>query len=364
MKILSFVLAFFLISLNLYLASAKEITMTILYDNYVYEQNTRADWGFSCLIEGTEKTILFDTGYDGTILLENVDSLNIDLSRIEQIVISHDHLDHTGGLNAVLNINSDVSVYFGATFPPSFSQSIDAAGATPIQVTEPFEICKNVFTTGELSGPVYEQSLIIDSDDGLIVITGCSHPGIVNIVRRAKEIMNKDVYLVFGGFHLVNSTTMEVKSIIEELKALGVKKIGPSHCTGDNAIAQFRIAFGDDFVQMGVGRIINTTITSVPIKNKSSQPSEIEMNQNFPNPFNAFTEIRYKLHQPNMVRCDVYNLLGQKVITINHEYQNAGLQRVIWDGKDKFGQHALSGTYLCKLSIANYTEVKKMTLLK
>ena len=101
-----------------------------------------------------------------------------------------------------------------------------------------------------------EQSLIVNTSQGLIVITGCSHPGIVNVLKRAKMIVNRKVYLVFGGFHLKENSDEEIMEIVSDLKDLGVLKVGPTHCTGDKAIELFKKEYGDDFVQMGVGRVI------------------------------------------------------------------------------------------------------------
>jgi 7,8-dihydropterin-6-yl-methyl-4-(beta-D-ribofuranosyl)aminobenzene 5'-phosphate synthase len=103
---------------------------------------------------------------------------------------------------------------------------------------------------------VKEQSLVIDSPRGLIVVTGCSHPGIVSILRRAKEILDKPIYLVFGGFHLAQKSEAEMREIIAAFKELKVEKCGATHCTGDRSIAMFKKAFGENFVSMGTGRIM------------------------------------------------------------------------------------------------------------
>ena len=99
--------------------------MTILYDNYVFIDGTKSDWGFACLIEGTEKTILFDTGTKSDVLWHNIKKLNADLSKVEQIVISHNHGDHTGGLKSVLEKKSDVTVYLPFRFPGGFVDGVE-----------------------------------------------------------------------------------------------------------------------------------------------------------------------------------------------------------------------------------------------
>jgi 7,8-dihydropterin-6-yl-methyl-4-(beta-D-ribofuranosyl)aminobenzene 5'-phosphate synthase len=232
------------------------IRMTILYDNYIFTEGTKSDWGFACIIEGTEKTILFDTGTKSDILWYNVEKLNIDLSKVEQIVISHNHGDHTGGLQSVLEKNPDVSVFLPVSFAGEYISSVEGAGAKVIAVDQPQEICKDVYLTGEMGDQIKEQSLILDTSKGLVIVTGCSHQGIVNILKKAKQILNKDIYLVFGGFHLMRHSDQQVKEIIQEFNNLGVKRCGATHCTGDKAIAMFKKAFGENYVPMGVGKVI------------------------------------------------------------------------------------------------------------
>jgi 7,8-dihydropterin-6-yl-methyl-4-(beta-D-ribofuranosyl)aminobenzene 5'-phosphate synthase len=232
------------------------LRFTILYDNYLHKEGTKPDWGFSCLIEGTEKTILFDTGTQPQILLHNVDALGVDLKKVDQIVISHDHGDHTGGLSAVLERNPAVTVFFPVSFPPEFGRRIEHSGAKVQTVDRPTEICRNVHLTGEMGDRIKEQSLVIDTPRGIIVVTGCSHPGIVSILERAREIRDKPIRLVFGGFHLGNTSEAAMQKIIARFKDLKVEQCGATHCTGDVQIAMFKAAFGDDYVPMGTGRVI------------------------------------------------------------------------------------------------------------
>ena len=257
--LLVFVLVTFILSTITYGKGEDKISMTIVYDNYTYQENTKADWGFSCFIKGTEKTILFDTGTNESILLGNIDILGIDVGDVDLIVISHNHRDHTGGLNSILGRKTDIPVYFGDSFPSGFSENISNRGATPVRVNKPIEICEHVFSTGELHGPVNEQSLLIDTENGLVIITGCSHPGIINILKRSQEILDKKIFLVFGGFHLLNHSDAQIKDIIQEFKALGVEKCGATHCTGGRAIALFKEAYGENYVSMGVGQVIRVS---------------------------------------------------------------------------------------------------------
>ena len=230
--------------------------MTILYDNYVFTEGTKSDWGFACLIEGTENIMLFDTGTKSDVLWYNIQKLNTDLSKVEQIVISHNHGDHTGGLKSVLEKKSDVTVYLPFRFPGGFVDGVEGKGAKVKIADKPQEICKNVHLTGKMGTEIIEHSLILDTPKGLVIVAGCSHQGIVNILKKAKEILDKEIYLVFGGFHLMRHSDEQVKEIIQEFKNLGVKKCGATHCTGDRAIALFKEAFGENYVPMGVGKVI------------------------------------------------------------------------------------------------------------
>jgi 7,8-dihydropterin-6-yl-methyl-4-(beta-D-ribofuranosyl)aminobenzene 5'-phosphate synthase len=258
-KILLFVAGFILILMAASQSPGVEtacIKITILYDNYVYEKGLNADWGFSCLIEGMEKTILFDTGTRSDILLHNAKQMNVNLNEVEQVVISHEHGDHTGGLSTVLDKNNHVTVYAPVSFSSGFFQMVKDKKAKAVTVKDPVEICQNVLLTGEMGDRIIEQSLILDTSKGLIVITGCAHPGIVNIVKKSKEIIDKNIYLVFGGFHLGGTSEKDVRKIIGTFKELGVQKVGATHCTGDEAIKLFKEAYGENYVQMGVGRIL------------------------------------------------------------------------------------------------------------
>jgi 7,8-dihydropterin-6-yl-methyl-4-(beta-D-ribofuranosyl)aminobenzene 5'-phosphate synthase len=234
----------------------KNINITILYDNYVFTEGLKSDWGFSCFLRGTEKAILFDTGTKGDLLLENIEKLKLNPKDVDLVVISHNHEDHIGGLLAFLGKNSDVSVYLPSSCSGSFIRQVKEKGAKVFIPNDPIEICQGVYLTGPLGNEIVEQSMILDTAEGAVLITGCSHPGIINILRKSKEILPKDTHLVFGGFHLLRTSETGVRQIIGEFKKLGVKKAGPTHCTGDQAIRMFRNAYGGDFVQMGVGRTL------------------------------------------------------------------------------------------------------------
>lgn len=232
------------------------IQMTIVYDNNPFKEKLTKDWGFSCLIKGFEKSILFDTGTNGRILLSNMGKLGILPKEIELVFLSHAHKDHAGGLDALLTQNSKIEVWLPGFFSSSFKEAIKKEGATVTEVENFKKICVEAYTTGVITGWIKEQSLILNTDKGLIVITGCAHPRIVKIISAARELLKKDIYMVFGGFHLAGFYKSEIQEIIDQFRASGVKKVGPCHCSGDEARRLFAEEFKKDFIEIGVGKEI------------------------------------------------------------------------------------------------------------
>ncbi|MBC7350342.1 MAG: MBL fold metallo-hydrolase [Candidatus Aminicenantes bacterium] len=228
----------------------------IVYDNNPYDQRLQTDWGFSCNLEGLEKVILFDCGTKGQILLSNLEKLGLKPEKIEVVVLSHFHHDHTGGLSELLARNSSLEVWLPEFFPNDFKEAIRKKGARVVEVTQPAQICPGALTTGVIEGPIKEQSLVLESDKGLVLITGCAHPGIIKIIESVKSRHKKDIYCVFGGFHLGGLQPSEIKAIIAGFRRLGLKKSGPGHCSGDAARRLFSEEYGSDFVKIGVGREI------------------------------------------------------------------------------------------------------------
>jgi 7,8-dihydropterin-6-yl-methyl-4-(beta-D-ribofuranosyl)aminobenzene 5'-phosphate synthase len=232
------------------------LSLTVIYDNNSYDQNLKKDWGFSCRVKGTNKTILFDTGADGEILLSNMKQLKIDPAEIDLIFLSHEHGDHTGGLFRFLDTNPKVELWFPKSFSTIFKNNITPYQVKSNEVVEFKPILANVYSTGEMGTTIKEQSLIIKTDKGLIVITGCAHPGIIDIIAKAKEQLKEEIYLVIGGFHLLDYPDEDLEKIIKRFRKLGVKKVGPCHCSGDRCRELFKEEYKENFIDIGVGTVI------------------------------------------------------------------------------------------------------------
>ncbi len=232
------------------------MTITIVYDNNYYDSRFSLARGFCCLVKLPQKTILFDTGGDGTILLHNMVKLGIDPKEIDTVVLSHVHGDHVGGLTSFLKCNSNVTVYMPVSFPQGLKDEVTNTGVKLEEVDKARELFDGAFTTGELDGGIKEQSLVLMTPKGLVVITGCAHPGIVNIAKKAKELTGEKIYLMVGGFHLGGAFSSQISYVAESLLQLGVGKVAPCHCSGERARRLFSDYFGDDYVDCGVGKEI------------------------------------------------------------------------------------------------------------
>jgi len=231
------------------------VRITIVYDNNVYDPRLTDGWGFAALVEVAGKRLLFDTGGEGAVLLGNMALLGIDPSSLDAVVLSHEHDDHTGGLAALLDTGATPVVYLPASFSSAL-RNTTAARTEVVTITEPREILSGVFTTGEVGDYIVEQALVIATPAGMVLITGCAHPGIVEMVGRAREVSPGEVALVVGGFHLVEATPSSIADIVAAFRELGVRRVAPTHCTGTTATDAFAREYGGDFIEAGVGRVI------------------------------------------------------------------------------------------------------------
>ena len=210
-------------------AEQDRLRIHVVFNNVTYQVGLKTGWGFACLLQGLDKTVLFDTGGNGELLLDNMHQLGLDPKTVEAVVLSHSHGDHTGGLGAFLAANQHVIVYLPESFPAAFQQEVKHLGATVETVSGPQRLFDSVYSTGEMGDVTREQALIVDTSRGLIVITGCG------------------------------TSEPEIRTIIKRLKTLGVRKVAPSHCTGDTAIRLFREAWKDDFIEGGLGAVIDVS---------------------------------------------------------------------------------------------------------
>lgn len=262
------------------------VKFTTLSENTVAGVGFMGEWGLSILVETDELTVLLDTG-PGRSAAYNADRLRLDLSKVEKIVLSHGHFDHTGGLKEILPKTGSVEIIahpdvwatkyslprdqkprkIGIPFP---QQELENLGASFTLSQEPVWITDNIVTTGEIpmttdfeeidsnlyiedEGEMFpdelldDRGIIIKTDAGLIVFSGCAHRGIINTLYHAREITGQDrIHAVIGGTHLIRSSDQRVALTIAELRQLGVEKIGVSHCTGQWSSAMLAYEFGSD----------------------------------------------------------------------------------------------------------------------
>jgi 7,8-dihydropterin-6-yl-methyl-4-(beta-D-ribofuranosyl)aminobenzene 5'-phosphate synthase len=232
--------------------------IVVAYDNHPPgSEALKPSWGFACVIEGFEKTILFDTGTSGPILMNNLAVLGFDPSQIDVVVISHGDWDHIGGIWTFLDANPDVEVYLPGSLSRHLKDEVRAHGAQLVSVgKDRLEVCPGVVLSGEMKGPRNEQAMLLQTDDARIVVTGCAHPGIVAITRRLAEPAPGLPMLVMGGFHLKDSPAEEIEAIAGKLENLGAHWVAPTHCSGEQAEALFAERFGTRCLPLCPGSVI------------------------------------------------------------------------------------------------------------
>lgn len=230
------------------------VTFTVVYDNNPYNPALQTAWGFACWVETPEGVVLFDTGGNGHTLMSNLAQLGLDPHRVDAVVLSHIHGDHTGGLAALLDTGVTPIIYVPAAFPAAFKAEVHTR-TDLVEVTDPVEILPGIYTTGQVGSDIVEQALVVETEEGLVVVTGCAHPGIVEMVRRARQVAAGEIVLVLGGFHLKDTAQPQIEAIIAELHTLGVQQVAPCHCTGDAARQMFADVFGAQHTPAGVGQV-------------------------------------------------------------------------------------------------------------
>jgi len=227
--------------------------ITIVYDNKIAKdiKGLKAGWGFSCFIQTKEKNILFDTGWDGDMLVSNMQLLGLTPQDIDLVVISHSHWDHCGGLARLLNLNPNLKTYIPQSFSKHQKEEIKKR-SDAYEISKSGEICPGVYTTGEIEGSlpagkiktsIKEQSLIISTVKGLVVVTGCAHSGIKKILNSANKLGK--IYALLGGFH-----DFDEYNLLENISL-----IVPTHCTTNKK--KIMNLFPKNCLEAGVGFQIN-----------------------------------------------------------------------------------------------------------
>ena len=284
------------------LAASAEATarITVLYDAFGKPSAMQKDWGYAAFIEYGGKRILFDTGNNGDTLARNAKSKGIDLGRLDFVVMSHRHGDHMGGLAWLLSVNPKVKIYapkegfgvYGADLPGSFYRKDDTVppeqryfdgkppevmrfgaawpGADFRLIDKNTEIAPGIHLIALVSDKpgtleLRELSLALDTPDGMVIVVGCSHPGIEKIVEAASAI-NPRIHLVAGGFHLVVSKDPEIEKVVVTLRdTFKVAYVAPGHCTGEATFAALGKAFEDRYLYAGLGTSLALVATPRPI---------------------------------------------------------------------------------------------------
>lgn len=230
------------------------MSIKIIFDNYKHDPKLKTLWGFSAWLE--DQKLLFDTGSNGRVLLQNMAKLKIDPKKIKYLFISHSHWDHIGGIDSVLEQNPNITMFVPSSLSKHLIDDLIYQAKKVVVIgKKPQKLFDNIYTTGVLGKEIPEQSLIINDKD-LTVLTGCGHYGAENIAKFASKILDKKIKLLMGGFHLLRSGEEKIEDTINILKKMKIKYICPTHCTGDKAIEIFQKKFKKSYIEGGAGKEI------------------------------------------------------------------------------------------------------------
>jgi 7,8-dihydropterin-6-yl-methyl-4-(beta-D-ribofuranosyl)aminobenzene 5'-phosphate synthase len=239
----------------------ESVRITTVVDNNVWKEGLASSWGLSFYVEtfthDKKHIVLMDTSGSFEALFNNASKLGLNLSVIEAILISHWHGDHCGALSQLLSLLKPQTTVYVPSENSFGLREIRRAGGTPWICHESIEFTDSVMSTGEVPGGLSEHSLLINvKEKGLVVLVGCSHPGIINILKRAQKVSSVDkIYAVMGGFHI--SSIGEGMRIGEFLRELDVKLVSPCHCTSNDAKQGIAKILGERSTKNGSGKIIS-----------------------------------------------------------------------------------------------------------
>ncbi|MEJ2608927.1 MAG: MBL fold metallo-hydrolase [Candidatus Thiodiazotropha sp.] len=243
-----------------------DLSLTLLFDNVCHEAQLPSLWGFSLLVELSGKRLLFDTGSNGRVLLKNCEMLGVSPIELDFLFISHGHWDHTGGIDSILELNPDLTLVVPVSLSPRWIDDLRQQCSKLILVDqEPVTFAPGFSSTGVFPGEMPEQALVIPSDQGAVVITGCAHPGIGAIAKEASRQNSQAIALLAGGFHLFKAQEKEIDAVINELANLPVQYIMPTHCTGSLASSCLKKQFGVRCIAGGSGQRIRFNSAGQPV---------------------------------------------------------------------------------------------------